>query len=197
MHLVYGWGINDADYVVQPTVNGKSVWCSFSQVWRNMIERCHSKKFQEKNPTYIGCEVTPDWKYFMTFKVWMEIQDWEGRQLDKDLIGNSKLYSPETCCFIPGWLNSLFNGCGKTRGKWPLGVNYYNNRDKKFKAGLRVDNKKKFLGYFDTSEEAHEVYCKAKIEYIQEKMKNYPDQKIKEAVLNKANTLYGEPQCVL
>ena len=59
--LVCGVGINDTDYVTQKfatiIVNGKRkqkrVWfCPFYRVWKNMLDRCYSTKFQDKNPTY-------------------------------------------------------------------------------------------------------------------------------------------------
>jgi len=111
----------------------------------------------------------------------METQDWKGKQLDKDLLGD-KLYSPDTCCFVPQWLNSLFLDSGRSRGKYPIGVCKYRN---KFEAQIRINNKHKYLGVFNTAKEAHSVYLKAKKQHVHTKMKDYPDQRVKEAVLNK------------
>ena len=106
--LVYGVGINDADYVVQKWetigyVNGKQkqklIWiCPYYSAWKSMLKRCYSSKYQDKRPTYKGCSVSDEWLTFSVFKVWMEKQDWEGKQLDKDLLfeGN-KIYSADTC----------------------------------------------------------------------------------------------------
>lgn len=69
--LVYGVGINDANYVVKPTINGKQQWCSFYQAWTGMLERCYSAKWQAKSPTYIGCMVCEEWHSFMSFRAWM------------------------------------------------------------------------------------------------------------------------------
>jgi len=69
--LVCGVGINDADYEVQPIINGKRVMCPFYAKWVGMLERCYSEKFQNKWPTYIGCYVILDWIYFSNFKYWM------------------------------------------------------------------------------------------------------------------------------
>lgn len=55
--IVYGVGINDADYVTQPTVNGGRGSCLFYQTWRSMIERCYSLKRLKKFPSYLGCSV--------------------------------------------------------------------------------------------------------------------------------------------
>lgn len=111
--LVYGVGNNDADYVVEKReeigyVGGKRrrklMWvCPYYQTWKDMIKRCYSTKCQEKFPTYKGCSVSADWHTFSNFKAWMEKQNWEGKQLDKDiLIEGNKVYSPETCVFVSG-----------------------------------------------------------------------------------------------
>ena len=180
--MVYSWGINDANYVVQPIINGKQVWCPFYRTWCGMIERCHSTKWRKRWPTYVGCEIVTDWKHFMNFRSWKETQDWENNHLDKDFLGSKNLYSPETCCFVEPWLNSLFLDCGATRGKWPIGVSKYSN---KFQARLSVNGKLVYLGYFGTPQEAHETYKQAKREYVTKKMRDYPDQRVKDAVLRR------------
>lgn len=127
---MYGVGINDADYEVKKSkkMNGKwkIVWmCPYYDRWTSMLSRCYSKKLQETHPTYKGCSVCDEWLRFSNFKKWMEEQNWEGRQLDKDfLFENNKVYSPSTCLFIPNKLNSFIITSGKARGEYPLGVHY-------------------------------------------------------------------------
>lgn len=116
---VYGMGVNDADYEVY--ING--IPCRYYKRWADMLRRCYVAANDEK-PTYKDCTVCDEWLTFSKFKTWMQIQDWEGKELDKDLLGNGKLYSPETCCFIPSGLNK-FMSCDNTRTKksgLPLGV---------------------------------------------------------------------------
>src|SRR5690606_1832927 len=125
--LVCGVGVNDADYAIQKFetigyVDGKQkqklVWgCPYYRTWANMIERCYSDKTQNKNPTYKGCSVSEEWLTFSVFKNWMEKQDWEGNQLDKDLLfeGN-RLYSPETCVFVSPMVNKFIIDRGAARG---------------------------------------------------------------------------------
>lgn len=36
----------------------------------------------------------------------MDQQDWKGKHLDKDLLGDTYEYSPEKCCFISKRLNT-------------------------------------------------------------------------------------------
>ena len=53
----------------------------------------------------------------------MELQDWEGKCLDKDIIApGSKLYSPETCSFVLQSTNNFVIASDATRGELPLGV---------------------------------------------------------------------------
>lgn len=115
--LVCGVGINDADYVFQKwetiIVNGKRkqklIWeCDFYRTWKSMLARCYSIKTQERQPTYKGCSVSDEWLTFSVFKNWMEKQDWEDKQLDKDLLfeGN-KVYSSETCVFVTRMVSTL------------------------------------------------------------------------------------------
>lgn len=149
--LVYGVGVNDADYIVQPTINGKRVRCSFYRAWKEMLRRCYSVKSHKERPTYIGCSVALEWLIFSNFRAWMIQQDWEGNQLDKDiLITGNKVYSPETCAFVSGQLNSFMANSGAARGEWLIGC-YWNKQNKKFLA--RCNNpftkKQEFLGYYD------------------------------------------------
>ena len=67
--LVYGVGINDADYVVQPTENGKTKMCIYYQTWKNMLRRCYS----EREPTYIGCFATPEEAHQVWLKAKLEL----------------------------------------------------------------------------------------------------------------------------
>jgi predicted transcriptional regulator len=40
-----------------------------------------------------------------------------------------------------------------------MGV-YYDKYHKKYRSEIKINNKKKFLGYFDTPKEAHKIYIK-------------------------------------
>lgn len=112
----------------------------------------------------------------------MESQNWEGKHLDKDFFGDGSIYSPSTCCFVEQWLNKLFTDRAALRGSYPIGVSEDGN---KFQVQLMVNGRKTYVGLFDTPEEASTAYQKAKREYVINKMKDYPDQRIKQAVLKK------------
>ena len=164
--LVHGVGVNDADYVVNPTINGKIVWCPFYRYWVNMLKRCYSVKFQARRPTYVGCYVCVEWLTFSKFKSWMETQDWQGKQLDKDLlVSGNKVYSPDTCAFVDKETNLFATDRGAARGEWHIGVNFHKPTGK-FQALCRnpFTRKKEYLGLFIYPDEAHQAWKKRKHE---------------------------------
>lgn len=113
--------VNDADYVVKPTVNGKRQHCPFYVAWQAMKRRCCADEYKVKNPTYGSVTCCKEWLYFSNFKTWMEQQPWEGMDLDKDILVKGNLvYSPETCRFVPHAINSVFRDT--TQGEFPIGV---------------------------------------------------------------------------
>lgn len=108
MKLIYGIGINDIKDITK-TKDGIKCY----QTWRDMLKRCYSTKFQATKPTYIGCTVHPDWLRLSNFKQWFDKFYVDGYDLDKDIIDcNNKVYSKDTCVFIPHSINMLF------REKW-------------------------------------------------------------------------------
>lgn len=166
--MVYKVGINDADYCVQPYINGRQVACPFYKRWKSMLARCYDPAFHKIEPSYIGCKVIKEWYRFTNFKKWMEEQTWENRELDKDLlVPGNKIYCPDRCLFIPQDINRVFNDYARGVGDWPLGV-VYHKRDKIFEAKIRKYGKRVYLGRFSTPEQAHQAYLQAKKEYIWE-----------------------------
>ena len=194
---VWGVGISDADYVVQKFetigyVNGKQkqklVWCCpYYLAWKNMLQRCYSTKYQESKPTYIGCSVSEDWKYFSVFKAWMECQDWEGMQLDKDLLfeGN-KVYSEETCVFVSRAVNMFTTDRGNDRGEWLIGV-YWNKPAGKFlsQCGNPFTKKHEYLGLFVCEQEAHKAWLKRKLELAHLLAAEQTDERVGRALIER------------
>lgn len=194
--LVCGVGVNDADYVVKKRetiiINGKRkrrlVWiCPFYQAWHSMLNRCYSVKTQERCPTYKGCSVSEEWLTFSVFKNWMETQDWQDNQLDKDLLfeGN-KVYGPETCVFVSGIVNTFTIDCGTARGEWLIGVNWHRGASK-FVSRCRnpFTNKREHLGLFTSEKEAHQSWLKRKLELAKELAAIQTDERVAEALINR------------
>ena len=172
--LVYGVGVNDADYSVTRwgIVNGKrkQVWeCPFYRTWRNMLVRCYSEKCQLKHPTYKDCSVCDEWLTFSNFKAWMEQQDWQGKEIDKDLLkkGNN-IYCPEWCIFVDAKINTFVTDSRANRGKHMIGACWHKSNGK-FQANCHNpftdDRNSEFLGYFTTELEAHLAWKRKKHEH--------------------------------
>lgn len=172
---VYGVGYLDDEKTVGN--NGKHL-LSY-KCWQSMLERCYSNKFQEKCPTYIGCSVCESWKHYSIFKEWFDKNyyeiEGENIQLDKDiLIDGNKLYSPDTCVFVPKKINIVFRSMSK-KSNLPMGV-YYDKEKKKYRAQINIDGKTKKLGRFNTPEEASQCYQIARSKYILELAEEYKDK---------------------
>lgn len=80
--------------------------------WSTMFKRCYSENWLKKYPSYEGCFVCDEWFLFSNFKNWCEKFNYSGLQLDKDLLGDGKLYSPDTCCFLPQEINKFLTNRG-------------------------------------------------------------------------------------
>jgi hypothetical protein len=194
--LVCGVGINDADYVTQPTINGKQIICVLYQTWRNMILRCYSEKLKKLRPTYIGCIVCDEWLTFSNFKKWMETKEFHGKELDKDLkvLGN-KIYSPINCMFVSSAINKLLTDSAGIRGIYPQGLGF-NIPSGKYIAYVSINGKLKNLGRYTTIKAAELAYLTAKHEIVLQAAKDETDQEVSEAlymqaglILDKHNTL--------
>jgi hypothetical protein len=148
-------------------------------IWIGMLKRCYSEKFHIKQSTYKNCIVDGRWYNFQVFGDWFEENYREGFELDKDILkkGN-KIYSPETCCFVPREINSLMLSCNKMRGIYPIGVSKTGNG--KFKASYRARGKQITIGRYNNTKEAFEAYKEAKENYIKEVTEEYKN-KITEA----------------
>ncbi len=146
--------------------------------WRHMIGRCYCPKTQKKQPTYIGCSVTDEWLDYQVFAEWFCEQEHSdiGYDLDKDLlvVGN-KVYSPETCSFIPRELNSILTDCKAARTNLPQGVSF-DKRCGKYQSRVNLNVGRKSLGYFDCPSDAYKAYKDAKEAYVKERALHWKDR---------------------
>ena len=103
---IYDKGVNDTPrgWVKKTKENTKII-----KLWYRLLERCYRKEFQERCPTYIGCEMCDEWLTLSVFAEEIKLVDgydkWleskEMYSLDKDILGNgNKVYSLNTCTFI-------------------------------------------------------------------------------------------------
>jgi len=190
---LYGVGINDADYAVTRSdfINGKRkrVWtCPYYMRWANMLKRCYNRSYQETQPTYVGCVVCEDWIYFSKFKAWMETQDWEGKQLDKDLLSTGNVYCPESCVFVSSELNKLLGDCRKARGEYPLGV-YWDKERGLFCSQMTECSDHIYLGRFTDMYTAHRAWQVAKRNLLLRVSKVVDDSRVENALLRRVSLL--------
>ena len=171
----YGMGyIGDGEYDAQ---NHERCY----NTWIHMLSRCYSDIYQAKRPSYIGCEVCNEWLNYQNFAEWYydnyyEIED-EIMNLDKDILykGN-RLYSPETCVFVPQNINSLFIKSNAVRGDLPIGVKL-DKRSGKYQARCNDGQRNRVcLGTYSTPEEAFYAYKEYKETIIKEIADSYQNE---------------------
>ena len=177
---VFGVGISGTKY--QITINGALT--KEYALWKNMLQRCCSDTYKNKRPTYEGCEVSDNFKSYEYFYEWCHKQigfgnDGNGNpfHLDKDLlIKGNKIYSANTCVFIPAEINTLLVNSEASRGKYLIGV-YWSNTSKTFIARAnKSKGKREHLGLFKTEIEAFNAYKKAKESFIKEQAEKWKDK---------------------
>ena len=141
--------------------------------WTAMIYRCHRPPKTRKTRSYLSTKIHEPWYCFQEFAAWCNSRPdflFQGWELDKDILfKGSKLYSPETCCFVPKDVNLLFVKKDISRGDLPIGV----CKNKKwYMAGCS----NKYLGIFNTVDEAFSAYKSEKESQIKEKALFYKAQ---------------------
>lgn len=188
--MIFGIGINDADYpVTKRNTNGKQLMCPYYSKWRGMLQRCYSDKYKARQKTYKNCFVCKEWLTFSNFITWMETKEWEGCELDKDILGDGKLYSPETCCFIPKRINLFLVDRSRFRGDYPLGVAWDKERSCFQAHCANPYGKYEHLGRYETPEEAHLSWAKTKFAHCTVIVKDLDNQKVAEGLLSKYEKL--------
>ncbi len=189
--LVYGTGVKGKLY--QATENGKN--SPVYALWVSMLRRC-TQEYRSKHPTYVGTTCSENFKHYSFFYEWCQNQigfgnkDENGRswQLDKDLLGKgSKFYSECTCVFVPQRINKLLIKRDACRGELPIGVHRLTKGTgyvSKCNSGTGVQ---KYLGCFNTPQEAFKAYKAFKEALIKEVANEYKEQldsRVYEALMN-------------
>lgn len=166
------------------------------KIWRDMLKRCYDPYYLNKEPTYIDCYVCDEWHCFQNFAEWFYKNYYEidgtKMALDKDiLVKNNKIYSPKTCIFVPNRINNLFIKSNKSRGRYPIGVYEYYDKEYGYRyliAQCNTLEKKEYLGTFPINRpfQAFYTYKQYKENYIKKVADEY-----KELISNELyNTLY-------
>lgn len=195
MRLAQGFGINDLGYKVKTEeIIGyresgspikRQTWvCPFWKRWSHVLERCFNQKFLEKNATYRGCHIFPEWKYSSAFKSWMETQDWQGKELDKDILfpGN-KLYGPDTCVFVDQSVNKFIHSYLEGKRDLPIGVDFYKGRTYRASCMEVLTGKQVTVGCFNTPEQAHQAWLSYKLEQAKILASQQTDERVAKALV--------------
>lgn len=195
---IYDVAVNDANYNIRSTVvightlDGKPIrkelWkCPFYVRWFNMLTRCYNKSYLDKFPTYKDVTVCEEWLTFSNFKAWMEQQDWEGKELDKDLlVDGNKIYGPDNCIFLTKQLNYFLNTNESKRGEYLLGV-YFEKDSNRFVAQCNNPFTKRCerIGRFRSELDAHQAYVEKKKKHALSLILDEPDKRIVDAIIRK------------
>ena len=173
---VYGVGVLGTKYPISDGCRDTKE-CA---LWKNMLKRCYNDDCKKKQPTYEDCEASENFKYYEYFYEWCHKQIGfgnEGWHLDKDLlVKGNKVYSENTCVFIPREINSLLIKREASRGEHLIGVCWC-SKDKAFIAQVRKNKgKREWLGYFKTEIEAFKAYKTAKEAFVKEQANKWKDK---------------------
>lgn len=165
------------------TVNGKSTIAY--RTWLSMIDRSYAEKSQNKYPAYNLVTVCDNWHNYQNFAEWHEKNYIVGSELDKDFLcyGN-KIYSPDTCCFLPKRINLIFKAPSK-KGKSFIGV--MKVREDAYEVRINKNGVNKYVGSYKNENIASEVYNKERETQIRiqtEVHKDRMSQKIYNLLIN-------------
>lgn len=155
---IYGVAVNDLMFARQSVLY---------KTWFGMLRRCYDSKWRSKHPSYRDAKVCEEWLMLSSFKEWFDKNYIDGYALDKDiLVKDNKIYSPETCCFVPQKINNLILRHEHKRGTCYIGV--FKTRCGNYQAYYSHDKHRVTIGTFNTEMEAFEAYKEAKESYLSE-----------------------------
>lgn len=167
----------------------KDVRRKINKLWQGMLERGHSDRYKEVNPSYKDVYVCEEWHNLQNFTEWVINQKYFniGYHLDKDiLVKGNKVYSPDTCCFVPSQINSLFTDRARDRGEYPVGV-YFRERDSLYLVTLSRSGKQRHVSCHKSLEDAvasYKVAKEAQVKVMALEWKDRIEQKVYEAMMN-------------
>lgn len=140
-------------------------------IWRQMLIRANPE-YWDKYPTYQNTIIHPEFLSLQKFSIWSKpFKIEKGMQIDKNIIiRDNKIYSPDTCIFIPQEVNKFLTSRQNDRGELPLGVTLHKG---KLRTRVNIDGEEHHLGYFISIAEAHKTWQKAKLEQTKVLLSRY------------------------
>ena len=147
-----------------PTLDSNGKQLKMYTQWAAMMLRSRFQPYAENvviDDRFKSYDFFIDWA--KSQKGWMHTEE-SGRvwSLDKDIVGDGSIYSPDVCVFVPAVINnlnikSLDHSLPRCVSKTPSG-NYIGR--------IKVFGKRKSLGTYGTIQEATESVISAKLKYI-------------------------------
>lgn len=132
--------------------------------WNCYLKWC-SMWYRVNNMTaYSDVSICDEWVHYSNFKTWWSENYIEGYQIDKDLLSpdGNRQYGPNTCCFLPGHLNTTLSGMNYTDRLTGVSL----NKSGTYSATLKSCGKYKYLGSYKTEIEAHLIWISEKKKQI-------------------------------
>lgn len=160
--------------------------------WIRILIRCYNENQRHKHQSYSGCTMSEFFLTYTNFRDWyVKQKNWDNPNfvLDKDLLSpkDSKVYSEETCVFLPKEVNILLTTTKASRGDLPLGVCKTQKGRTGFRACICKNGKDYEIGTFSTELEAFNAYKASREDYLKEKAdkwKDFLDVKAYNALMN-------------
>ena len=131
-------------------------------VWQAMRQRLVHKEW------YKDVTICAEWETYEGFLEWFNSNEFSNYRdelgnfyvLGKDVLGSERrLYSPETCAFIPQQLNNMFR---RKSSSMKSGVQYLSRQKNPYRAYINYNRKHIHLGYYSTEDEAHSKFLEAR-----------------------------------
>jgi hypothetical protein len=191
--LLFGVGIDD--FTGNPGADDRSY-----TVWKGMLDRCYNESSTRSCASYVDCSVAPCWHRYSDFKVWFGQNCITGYQLDKDiLIPGNRVYSPDTCCFVPPNINQAVRWRRQLPQSGYPGVRVFGSG---FHAEITHKGKARITECRTDALEAHCDWQRLKAEGIDDHLSDYlreiaPDLRVVRALIKYADRLRSNAEAMI
>jgi hypothetical protein len=157
--------------------------------WKQILLECFSQKYILAHPLFEGKTVCEEWLDYSNFKKWYDLNYYEipsQRMVLTNNLFNGKNFCPETSCFLPNEINSVFQiVCQKTSDvDLPIGIT-----QRQYQAyGIEIPVytvaiQGKYIGIYSDLNESLSVWQAAKQKQLDELIEKYKE-KLPSKILN-------------
>lgn len=194
--LAQGVGINDALFMTSKLVNGVKIKYKPYQIWASILTRCFSESRGKSAMSYVGCTIADDWISFSNFDKWYSSQDYEGKEVDKDLLFPlNREYGPEKCILVSKEVNMFAAGHDTKKRDTPIGVSHYKeNNTYRIKCRIGSGVIIEACG-FKNATDAFNAWKIVKQGYAEELAYKPENENVKDVLLSYVERRYGALNC--